>query len=89
MQHLHFNLFIMNYAVCIGFDGQEPQEEFQGSLDACKGYAYAMKDFQHISTIHIVGITKDQQWSEDLAVMLDQELKPSLIEGYDNILVIV
>lgn len=78
-----------NYAVFIGFSGMESQEEFQGSLDACKGYAYAMKDFQHISTIHIVEISKDQQWSEDLEAMLDQELKPQMIEGYDNMLVII
>lgn len=78
-----------NYSVFIGFSGMESQEEFQGSLDACKGYAYAMKDFQHISTIHIVEINPDQQWAEDLEAMLDQELAPQMIEGYDDILVII
>jgi hypothetical protein len=78
-----------NYSVFIGFSGMESQEEFQGNLDACKGYAYAMKDFQNISTIHIVELSPEHYWADDLEVMLDQELTPQMIEGYDDILVII
>ena len=78
-----------NYSVFIGFSGMESQEEFQGSLQACKGYAYAMKDFQNISTIHIVELNPDQQWADDLEVMLDQELQPSMVEGYDDMIIIL
>jgi len=78
-----------NYSVFIGFSGMEAQEEFQGNLDACKGYAYAMKDFLHISTIHIVELHPAQQWADDLEQMLDQELMPKMFEGYDDMLVII
>jgi len=78
------------YSVYIGFSGMESQEEFQGTLDACKGYAYAMsRTGEDITTLHIVELHPEHYWAENLDVMLDQELAPRLISGYDDILVII
>ena len=78
------------YSVFIGFSGMESQEEFQGNFDACKGYALAVsRSGEDVTTLHIVELSPEHYWDDDLVVMLDQELKPQMIEGYDDILVII
>lgn len=77
------------YSVFVGYSGST-QEEFQGTLEACKGYAFAMKtSVDFISALHIVELSPDNYWADDLEVMLDQELTPSMVEGYDDILIII
>lgn len=78
------------YSVFIGFSGMESQEEFQGNLDACKGYALAMsRSGEEITTLHIVELSPEHYWADDLEVLLDQQLTPTMIEGYDDMLVII
>jgi len=79
------------HSVFIGFSGMESQEEFQGTLDACKGFALAMsRGNEDITTLHIVQLDPEHYWDDNLELMLDQELAPRLIsEDYDDILVII
>ena len=71
-----------NYSVFVGFSGMEAQEDFQGSFDACKGYALAvLRSGEDVTTLHIVELSPEHYWAEDLAEMLDQELKPSIVQG--------
>lgn len=79
-----------NYSVFVGFSGMESQEEFQGTLDACKGYALAVsRSGEDVTTLHIVELSPEHYWADDLEVLLDQQLTPTMIEGYDDILVII
>lgn len=79
-----------NYSVFIGFSGMEAQEDFQGTLDACKGYALAIaRSGEDVTTLHIVELSPEHYWAEDLEAMLDQELKPQMFKGYDDDMLVI